>query len=54
MPQRPYIEPFLRLANRALSMLTASAVDCIDLVSFRAGLKDALGVMRPFRARCIN
>ncbi|WP_066795854.1 DUF309 domain-containing protein [Caldivirga sp. MU80] len=52
--QEGYIEPFLRLANRALSMLTASAVDCIDLVSFRAGLKDALGVMRPFRARCIN
>lgn len=52
--QENYIESFLRLANRALSMVTLDTIDCIDALAFRRGLREAMVSIRPFKARCIN
>lgn len=45
---------FLRLAQRALSMIKADKVGCIDAVEFRLRLTESLRTLRPFKAKCLN
>ncbi|WP_291767519.1 DUF309 domain-containing protein [Caldivirga sp. UBA161] len=51
--QENYIESFLKLAKRALSMITLNQVGCVDALGFREGLRVSLSALKPFKARCI-
>ncbi|WP_292000048.1 DUF309 domain-containing protein [Caldivirga sp.] len=51
--QENYVESFLKLAKRALGMITVNRIDCIDTLKFKEELRASLSTLKPFKARCI-